>query len=108
MAQVKPAVTPHSLRRSYATYQYRGGVSKENVKKLIGHSKMSTTELYIIKGPDQTKQLLQKYKTNLSNLKNPRCNAKVNENLFVKSIIDVINEEMPNCKPTLIRIETLA
>ena len=87
MAQVKPAVTPHSLRRSYATYQYRGGVSKENVKKLIGHSKMSTTEMYIIKGPDQTKQLPQKYKTNLSNLKNPRCNAEFSWILGLKNAI---------------------
>ena len=54
LAQVKSAVTPHSLRRSFVTCQDTSGMPRRDLQKTIGHAKMSTTEMYIV-GPDQTK-----------------------------------------------------
>ncbi len=47
-AGLNPSITPHSLRRSYATYQDRSGVLREDLKRLIGHADLKTTERYII------------------------------------------------------------
>ncbi|OGS70774.1 MAG: hypothetical protein A3F91_09685 [Flavobacteria bacterium RIFCSPLOWO2_12_FULL_35_11] len=43
----KRGLTPHSLRRSYATYLYAKGVRIEEISKLLGHNKVEMSEIYI-------------------------------------------------------------
>ena len=41
--KIKKNITPHSLRRSFATYLIRMGVKIEVVKELMGHKSLTTT-----------------------------------------------------------------
>ena len=40
-------LTPHTLRRCFATYNALGGMPLPVLQKVLGHSKISTTALYI-------------------------------------------------------------
>lgn len=41
------AITPHALRRTFATRMDRGGVSIRVIQELLGHADISTTALYV-------------------------------------------------------------
>ena len=43
----RPDMTLHDLRHVYATRLLRGGVSIKNISTLLGHSSISTTEIYL-------------------------------------------------------------
>jgi len=40
-------VSPHTLRRSFATHQHEAGVDIERIKEFLGHEKIDTTDGYI-------------------------------------------------------------
>jgi integrase/recombinase XerD len=40
-------LSPHTLRRCFATYQAISGMPLPVLQKVLGHSKISTTALYI-------------------------------------------------------------
>jgi site-specific recombinase XerD len=40
-------LAPHTLRRCFATYQAISGMPLPVLQKVLGHSKISTTALYI-------------------------------------------------------------
>lgn len=46
VAGVKDDVTPHTLRHSFAIHRIREGVELAEVKELLGHANISTTQVY--------------------------------------------------------------
>lgn len=48
--------SPHKIRHSYATYMLRSGADIETVRQLLGHSDVSTTQIYLHSSDEQKKK----------------------------------------------------
>lgn len=59
-AKITSAVTPHTLRHSFATHMLRGGAPLRNVQELLGHANISTTQVYTQIASEHVRQVYEK------------------------------------------------
>ena len=63
IAGISKKVTPHVLRHSYATHLLKNGVDIRVIQQLLGHSSLSTTQIYTSVDMDTIKSVYDQAKT---------------------------------------------
>ncbi|TFI75671.1 hypothetical protein CKN81_02250 [Carnobacterium divergens] len=60
-ANINSAATPHFLRHTFATELLNNGANIREVQEILGHSSISTTEIYTQVSTNRKKYVLEKY-----------------------------------------------
>lgn len=60
-AEINKDVTPHTLRHSFATYFYKRTKDIEALRKILGHSDISTTQIYVTLANLDVEKALKEY-----------------------------------------------
>ena len=60
-AGIQEDITPHTLRHSFAAHLIQNGANVRDVQQMMGHSDVSTTQMYVQMNMDHMRSVYDQY-----------------------------------------------